>query len=136
LPVVPETLFLRMLGRGTIQTQAFAELLQLPVDPLRTFALEKFTKLQLMIKKQRTISKDDREIMSNIDAIYEEWRNTTRREAREEGDRASITGMLVAKFGAIDSELEAVIPQLLTLDPTERARSIMSLSREGLLKLV
>jgi hypothetical protein len=136
LPVVPETLFLRMLGRGTVQTQAFAELLQLPVDPLRTFALEKFTKLQLMIKKQRTISKDDREIMSNIDAIYEEWRNTTRREAREEGDRASITGMLVAKFGAIDSELEAVIPQLLTLDPTERARSVMNLSREALLKLV
>ncbi len=37
----------------------------------------KFTKLQLMIKKQSTISKDDREILSNIDAIYEEWRSTT-----------------------------------------------------------
>ena len=140
LPVVPETLFLRMLGRGTVQTQAFAELLQLPEQPLKTFALEKFTKLQLMIKKQRTISKDDREIMLNIDAIYEEWRNTTKKEGREEGreeaDRASITGMLVAKFGPIDSELEAVIPRLLTLDPTERARSVMSLSREALLKLV
>jgi hypothetical protein len=74
--------------------------------------------------------------MASIFDIYEEWRNTTRREAREEGDRASITGMLVAKFGAIDSELEAVIPQLLTLDPTERARSVMNLSREALLKLV
>ncbi len=89
-----------------------------------------------MIKKQRTISKDDREIMLNIDAIYEEWRNTTKKEGREEADRASITGMLVAKFGPIDSELEAVIPRLLTLDPTERARSVMSLSREALLKLV
>ena len=34
--------------------------------------LEKFTKLQLMIKSQSTISKDDREILSNIDLTYEE----------------------------------------------------------------
>ncbi len=140
LPITPETLFLRMLGRGTVQTQAFAELLQLPEQPLKTFALEKFTKLQLMIKNQTTLSKADREILSNIDGIYEEWRNTTKQEGREEGreeaDRASITGMLAAKFGAIDSELETVIPKLLVLDPTERARSVMSLSRQALLKLV
>ncbi len=144
LPVVPETLFLRMLGRGTVQTQAFAELLQLPEQPLKTFALEKFTKLQLMIKNQSTISKDDREILSNIDVIYEEWRSTTkqeghkegRKEGRKEADRASVIGLLIAKFGAIDSELEAVVPKLLTLDPTERARSVMTLSRDALLKLV
>ena len=116
--------------------QAFAELLQLPEQPLKTFALEKFTKLQLMIKNQTNLSKADREILSNIDGIYEEWRNTTKQEGREEADRASITGMLAAKFGAIDSELETVIPRLLVLDPTERARSVMSLSRQALLKLV
>jgi hypothetical protein len=140
LPVVPETLFLRMLGRGKVQTQAFAELLQLPEQPLKIFALEKFTKLQLMIKNQSTISKDDREILSNIDVIYEEWRNTTKQEGHKEGhkeaDRASLVGLLVAKFGVIDPELEAVIPQLLTLDPTERARSVMTLSREALLQWV
>lgn len=116
--------------------QAFAELLQLPEQPLKTFALEKFTKLQLMIKNQTNLSKADREILSNIDGIYEEWRNTTKQEGREEADRASITGMLAAKFGTIDSELETVIPRLLVLDPTERARSVMSLSRQALLKLV
>lgn len=144
LPVVPETLFLRMLGRGAVQTQAFAELIQLPEQPLRTFALEKFTRLQIMIKNQSTISKDDREILSNIDVIYEEWRSITKQEGRDEGrnegrneaDRSNITGLLTAKFGAIDSELETVIPKLLTLNPTERARSVMNLSREALLKLV
>ena len=47
-------------------------MLQLPEQPLKTFALEKFTKLQLMIKNQSTISKDDREILSNIGVTYEE----------------------------------------------------------------
>jgi hypothetical protein len=57
---------------------------------------------------RRTISKDDREIMLNIDAIYEEWRTTTKQEGREEADRVNITRMLVAKFGAIDPELVEV----------------------------
>ena len=48
-------------------------MLQLLEQPLKTFALEKFSKLQLMIKNQSTISKDDREILSNIDVTYEEW---------------------------------------------------------------
>ena len=50
LPVVPETLLLRVLGRGEVQRKAFAELLQLPEQPLKSFALEKFTKLRIMLK--------------------------------------------------------------------------------------
>ena len=48
-------------------------MLQLPEQPLKMFALEQFTKLQLMIKNQSTIGKDDREILYNIDVTYEEW---------------------------------------------------------------
>ena len=66
-----------------------------------------------MIKNQSTISKDDREILSNIDVLYEEWRSTAKQEGRDEGDRSNIIGLLTAKFGAIDSELETVIPKLL-----------------------
>ncbi len=130
LPVVPETLFLRLLGRDAVQRQAVAELLQLPEQPLKDFILDKITKYQVMLKKSRTLSKADEEIMLNIEPIYEAWLC----EKQQEGHRASLEGMLIAKFGSIDAELESLIPRFLKLDPTERARLIMTLSREALLE--
>jgi hypothetical protein len=52
---------------------------------------------------------------------------------REEADRAHLSNMLIFKFGAIDAELEAVIPKLMLLDPFERIQQVMTLSREALL---
>jgi hypothetical protein len=139
LPVVPETLLLRLLGRDEVQRQAGLELLELPEQPLKAFALEKFTKLTIMLKNRRSLSKEDEEIMLNIDVLYDEWRTKTLQEGREEGrersERLSVEALLMAKFGAIDGELEGVIPVLLRLDPIDRARVVMQRSRESLLEL-
>jgi hypothetical protein len=136
LPVVPETLFLRLLGRDTVQSQAVKELLQLPEQPLRNFILEKITKFQIMLKNRnsRTLSKADEDIMLNIEPIYQAWLSENRQEGREEGDRTSLEAMLAFKFGAIDPELQAIIPKLLLLDPLQRVQKVMTLSREVLLE--
>jgi hypothetical protein len=134
LPVVAETLFLRLLGRDAVQRQAVAELLQWPDQPLKTFIFDKITKYQIMLKSSRTLSKEDKEIMVNIEPIYEAWLSEKQQEVREESDRANIAGLLVAKFGSIDPELEAMIPRLMKMDPTDRSRLILTLSREALLK--
>jgi hypothetical protein len=138
LPVVPETLFLRLLGRDAVQRQAVEELVQWPEQPLKNFIFDKITKYQIMLKSSRTLSKEDQEIMVNIEPIYEAWVHEKRQEGREEGreesDRANIAGLLVAKFGSIDPELEAMIPKLMKMDPTERSRLILTLSREALLE--
>jgi hypothetical protein len=42
--------------------------------------------------------------------------------------------MLAFKFGAIDPELQAIIPKLLLLDPLQRVQKVMTLSREVLLE--
>jgi hypothetical protein len=138
LPVVPETLLLRLLGRDAVQRQAVTELLQWQEQPQKTFIFDQIAKYQIMLKTSRTLSKEDQEVMVNIEPIYEAWANKKRQEGREEGreesDRSNIAGLLVAKFGAIDPELEAVIPQLIKMDPTERSRLILTLSREALLE--
>jgi chromosome condensin MukBEF ATPase and DNA-binding subunit MukB len=130
--------YLRLLGRDAVQRQAVAELVQSPEQPLKTFILDKITKYQIMLKSSRTLSKEDQAIMVNIEPIYEAWADEKRQEGREEvrerSDRANIAGLLVAKFGAIDPELEAVIPNLMKMDPTERSRLILTLSREALLE--
>lgn len=138
LPVVPETLFLRLLGRDSVQRQAVSELLQLQDQPLKSFIFDKIIKYQIMLKNSPTLSQEDQEIMVNIEPIYEAWvyekQQEGREEGREEADRANIMGLLVAKFGSIDPELEAVIPKLIHLDPTARARLVITLSRQALLE--
>jgi hypothetical protein len=138
LPVVPETLFLRLLGRDAVQSQAVKELLQLPEHSLKSFILDKITNFQFMLKASRALSKADEDIMSNIEPIYQAWLSENRAESREEGreeaDRASLEAMLAFKFGAIDPELQAIIPKLLLLDPLQRVQKVMTLSREVLLE--
>jgi hypothetical protein len=134
LPVVPETLFLRLLGRDAVQRQAVEELVQWPEQPLKNFIFDKITKYQIMLKSSRTLSKEDQEIMVNIEPIYEAWVHEKRQEGREESDLASLKAMLIFKFGTIDPELEALIPKLLLLDPLARIQQIMTLSREALLE--
>jgi hypothetical protein len=83
-----------------------------------------------MLKSSRTLSKEEQAIMVNIEPIYEAWLS----EKQQEVHRETIAGMLIAKFGTMDPELENVIPKLINLDPTQRAQLIMTLSREALLE--
>ncbi len=146
LPVIPETLLLRLLGRGEVQRKAIEELLELPEQPLKTFVLEKLTKLKIMLKSRTRLSKEDQETMVNIDALYEEWRIKTLQEGvevgrqegvevgRQQADRTTLESMLLVKLGPIDQTIEAIIPALLELSAIDRVRAVMQLSREELLR--
>ena len=137
LPETPETLLLRLLGRGSVQLRASNELLELPEQPMKTFVLEKLSKLNVMLKSRRNTSKEDQELEQNIDAVYEEWHRRTRQEGhqegRQEGRQEDVEGMLMVKFGTLDQEIRRVIPNLLDLSAIDRARAVMELSREELL---
>jgi hypothetical protein len=104
LPVVPETLLLRLLGKGSVQRQAISELLELPEQPLKTVVLENLTKLQIMLKKRTTHTQDEQDVMLNIDTLYEEWRNEAIQEGREEEQarqRSLILRLLTRRIGVL-----------------------------------
>jgi len=107
LPVVPETLLLRLLGKGSVQRQAISELLELPEQPLRTMVLENLTKLQIMLKKRTTRTQDEQDVMLNIDTLYEEWRNQAIQEGRQEEQsrqRSLILRLLTRRIGVLSDE--------------------------------
>ena len=133
LPEMPETLLLRLLGRGSVQLRASNELLELPEQPMKTFVLGKLSKLNVMLKNRRNTSKEDQELEQNIDAVYEEWQRRTRQEGRQEGRQEDIEGMLMVKFGTLDQEIRNHSPNLFDLSAIDRARAVMELSREELL---
>jgi hypothetical protein len=103
LPVVPKTLLLRLLGKGSVQRQAISELLELPEQPLKTVVLENLAKLQIMLKKRQSRTQDEQELMLNIDVLYEEWRNQIVQEG-ESRQRSLILRQLTRRIGVLSDE--------------------------------
>jgi hypothetical protein len=73
LPRTPETLWLRIIGRGNSQKQAIDELENLPRDSqLRATALELFYQLQEHLSFDRNLQVEDRELVMRLRPLFQE----------------------------------------------------------------
>ncbi len=130
LPSTSDTLWLRILGKGTVQKQAIEELTALPLgNPLRSNVLELLTNWRMNIERKTTLTSEDRELLENLTPAYLEWR----KEAVREGQRFVVENLLRFRFGELDEELSAIIKPVLELPPEEFTPLLMQLSREELL---
>jgi len=127
LPVNPQTLWLRLMGRDRVQRQAIDELLALPErNPIKQRTVEHLAILQISLGTVQNISEDERELAMNLTPVYEEWRLKTlqegrqegkregKREGRQEGELALVLRLLTRRFGSIDDRLKIQIEQLPT----------------------
>ncbi|MBE9053945.1 hypothetical protein IQ243_26810 [Nostocales cyanobacterium LEGE 11386] len=133
LPVIEETLWFRLLGRGKVQQQAVSELVALsPENLLRRNVLEIIYKWRISVMTQQELTEDDQELMMNLTEAYQE----ARAQAVQEGQRQVVENLLRYRFGSVDEELSRVVDSLLVLPPNEFARVLLqlpNLSREELL---
>jgi hypothetical protein len=130
LPRTPETLWLRILGRGTVQKQAIDELERLPVDdPLRDHILQLLYSLQKDLEVTQEQDEEDRELIMRLSPLYLQ----DREKAVREGQQQVIENLLRVRFGALDEELLSIVESLLTLSPEEFTPLLLQLSREELL---
>jgi len=141
LPRTPETLWLRLLGRGRVQEQAIKELEVLPAaNPFRSKALELVLSLQRSLESQQDADRDDRELIMRLSPLYLQEKEQSRQEGIQQGAQANqrtiIENLLKSRFGAIDSELATVVNPMMALSPEAFAALILqlsALSREDLL---
>jgi hypothetical protein len=138
LPSIPETLWLRLLGKGEIQRQAVREFFSLSSNhPLRRNVQELLASWRVTIEVKSMLSEDDQEVIMTLSQAYLEWRETIRRESQEQGlqqeRRQVIETLMKVHFGDLDASLERVIDALLELPPSEYSRLILESSREELL---
>ena len=143
LPVVPETLWLRLLGSGRTQEDAIAELLLLPEqDPRRSSALSLLVAWRISMEVMEQVDSEERRILMALSQAYQEWEQQTKRQGRDEGlqqglqqeRQAAIVSLLRLRFGDVDAELQAIVPGLMALPTEEYTRLIWELSREALLQ--
>jgi Domain of unknown function (DUF4351) len=117
LPAVPDTLLLRLFGRGSTLAQALGELEALAPD-----ALERRVALPLVLAFRRGISQNDLEdqdmqAYQRLMAVYDDMINEAqekglkkgRREGLMEGERAVLVRQLTRRFGPLPRKAAARI---------------------------
>ncbi len=130
LPQTPETLWLRLLGRGNVQEQAIIELQALPLNhPYKKATLELVYNLRENLRVNQQLEDDDRELIMRLEPLYQQ----DREQAKQEGRQEIIENLLQVRFGTLDEELKAIIPPILALPPSEFTLLLMQLSREELI---
>ena len=88
LPETPETLWLRILGKGGVQQRAISQLSALAADePLRIIALELLYRLQsnLVTDVPQELEPEERELIMAIAPLFQQQIQAAKQQAREEG---------------------------------------------------
>jgi hypothetical protein len=130
LPEIPETLWLRILGRGETQRRAIAELVALPQDsPFRASSLELLLNWRLTLETSQDLDEDDQEVFMNLSTAYQ----ATLEQGIQQGRRETVENLLKMRFGELDEALAARVPEILKLSSEEYLPLLVQLSREDLL---
>jgi len=136
LPDNPETLWLRILGRGKVQEKAIKELKSLPLEStLRNNALELVYEMLSLLKarQKQQLDREDKELVMQLSTIYLEKLENATQQGIERERRVMITSLLRIRFGSIDEEISRIIEPLTALSPEEFTPLLLQSSREDLL---
>ncbi|MBH8555232.1 Rpn family recombination-promoting nuclease/putative transposase [Nostocaceae cyanobacterium CENA357] len=125
--------------RPQVKAECLRLLTTLKLDPARMQLISGFVDVYLnlnMTEEEVFKATVDRMGLTNEEVYMEivtSWKREGLREGRQEERRASITKFLQLRFGEIDAQLEAIIPQLMELSTDEYMSLIYQASREDLL---
>jgi flagellar biosynthesis/type III secretory pathway protein FliH len=145
-----DTLWLRVLGKGKIQTEAITEVVQLSKENDKWNRLvEIFASWRKNLELNSDVNDEEvKELIMSLSPAYlkqrEEWkqegieegRQEGRQEGQKDGQRLMIESLLAVRFGNLDQELSVIVTRMMELSLTERTQLLLNLSnlsREELL---
>jgi hypothetical protein len=116
LPRTPETVWFRLMGRGTVQENAISEVAELPANsPYKGNALDLFLSLKIEIESKQSIEPEERDLAMRLSALYIEKIQAAQQVGRQEGELELIMMQLREIVGDVPCELSDRIT-LLSLD--------------------
>jgi hypothetical protein len=149
LPATPETLWLRILGKGETQQQAIAELAALPREnPLRSTTLELLFNWRITMESREDLDEEDRAVIMQLTPLYRQQLNEALEQGMQQGlqqglqqgieaeRRTTIANLLRARFDSLDDSLVAIVDSIIQLPTEDYTRLLLqlpALSREELL---
>jgi Domain of unknown function (DUF4351) len=116
LPVIPDTLWFRLLGKGKVQQQAISEVAALPVDsPYRTDALKLFGNLRIILEAQKSKKIEDQELIMQLSPLYLAEIQSAEDRGRKIGERREevlIMRLLNRRVGDLSLQIQEQIKSL------------------------
>ncbi|NJK73571.1 MAG: flagellar assembly protein H [Richelia sp. CSU_2_1] len=137
LPEIPETLWLRILGRGRVQERAIVQLSNLSIDsPVRAIALELLYRLQSNLAANQEQQLEDRELVMTIAPLFQQQLEAAKQEGKQEGieqgraegQRSILENFLRVRFGELDAILTAFLVPASALPAIEFTLLLLQLS--------
>ena len=134
LPRTPETLWFRLMGKGTVQENAISEVANLPAtSPDKGNALDLFLSLKLELESKQPIEPEERNLAMRLSALYIEkiqeaqqvGRAEGRQEGRTEGERELVMLLLREKLGDVSAEVNEEIARLSVDKLQELAKALL-----------
>jgi hypothetical protein len=134
LPQTEETLWLRLLGKGSTQEQAIAEVLATPKgDPRRGRILQMLAGWKITLEIDNPADDEERGVMMALSQAYLEWEKQTEERGIQQGiqseRRVTLETLFQAQFGAIDEALAAIVPRLVMLSVEDYKQLLLELPR-------
>jgi hypothetical protein len=128
LPINPDTLWLRLLGKGETLKQAIGELLDMPPDDSRqSQVLQLLVNWRISVELERPRQREEQELMATLSQAYLEWEQRTLAKGEQRGleqgleqglerglerERALVSRQLAHQFGELPALLRRHIEQL------------------------
>jgi hypothetical protein len=142
LPQTEDTLWLRLLGKGSTQEQAIAEVLALPTeDPKRGKILQLLASWRITLEINDPMDNAERGVLMALSQAYLEWEKATEQRGIQEGiqqglqqgiqaeRQATLENLLKAKFGELDESLAGMLPVLVELSAEDYTQLLLELPR-------
>lgn len=137
LPATPDTLWLRLLGKGQVQERAIVELQ----------ALQLLVNWKIMLDTTNLFTTEEEETLMALSQAYLEWEQRTKEEGHQEGRQEgrqeilerTLNNLFQIRFGEVDEALQGVIQQILHWSNEEYDRffpQLLTVSREILVQSV
>ncbi|MGK7920818.1 MAG: hypothetical protein AB4080_12520 [Trichodesmium sp.] len=83
LPVIPETIWLIILGKGKTQELAILELVDLSAEnPLKNLALEQVSIWKTNLEIKQNLTNEEIELIMNLSPAYLKWREDVRQDGQ------------------------------------------------------
>lgn len=135
LPETPETLWLRLIGRGRKRDEAITELESLsPDNPLRSDTLELLYNVRRNLEAAAKTTQEDREFIMRLAPLYQQEKEQTLQEGRQEEASNLVIKLLQRRFGEIPQNIEETIGGLSVERLEDLAVALLDL--EGMKALV
>ncbi|MEQ9554056.1 MAG: flagellar assembly protein H [Coleofasciculus sp. G3-WIS-01] len=138
LPRTPDTLWLRLLGKGRVQQQAIEEISALPEDSKRRqFTLELLYDLQANLQanqnQDQKLDTEDRALIMALAPLYRQQLDAALQQGIQQGiqqgQRLIIENLLQTRLGQLTPTLAALITPLSALPPQQLTPFLLHLSQ-------